>query len=178
MAHVILTGGPGVGKTTLLAELAAMGFATVPESARTIIADRRAAGLTPRPAPLEFARQVVERDLAAFRAVPPSTEHVFFDRGLVDGLGLLNEDRPMDDEEIRVALRQHPFHASVFVLPPWEEIYTTDAERDQEFADCLRIHERILAWYGRCGFVMHEVPRLPVAERAAFVLDTLDRRVI
>lgn len=178
MAHVILTGGPGVGKTTLLAELAHRGFATVPESARAIIAERRAAGLPPRPAPLEFARQVMERDLAAWHAVPGAADRVFFDRGLVDSLGMLDEAQPMTDAEIRAVLQQHPFHAHTFVLPPWEEIHTTDSERDQGFADCLRIHERIMAWYARCGFVMHEVPRLPVAERAAFVLDTLDRRVI
>ena len=47
MPNVILTGGPGVGKTTVLAELAARGHATVAESARAVIAERRAAGLSP-----------------------------------------------------------------------------------------------------------------------------------
>jgi len=173
MAHVILTGGPGVGKTTLLAELAVRGFVTVPESARAIIAERRAAGLAPRPSPPEFARLIVERDLAAIRAMPPTTDRVFFDRALVDGLGMLSETQPMTDAEILAVLQQHPFHAHAFVLPPWEEIYTTDSERDQDFSDCLVIHGRILSWYRHCGFVMHEVPRLPVAGRADFVLSTL-----
>jgi len=49
MPHVIVTGGPGVGKTTLLVELAAMGYATVEESARAIIAERLASGASRRP---------------------------------------------------------------------------------------------------------------------------------
>ncbi len=36
---VAITGGPGSGKTTLIAELAARGQATEPEAGRTIILD-------------------------------------------------------------------------------------------------------------------------------------------
>ena len=38
-------------------------------------------------------------------------------------------------------LATYPFHATVFVLPPWEAIYATDAERDQSFADAVDVHD-------------------------------------
>jgi hypothetical protein len=49
MPCVVITGGPGVGKTTLLAELRAQGYATVAESARAIMrsAARKARALVP-----------------------------------------------------------------------------------------------------------------------------------
>jgi hypothetical protein len=59
-------------------------------------------------------------------------------------------------------LAEYEFHRSVFVLPPWESIYTTDAERDQSFAEAVAVHARIVEWYTACGYVLHEVPRLPV----------------
>jgi predicted ATPase len=173
MAKVVLTGGPGVGKTTLLAALRAAGHATVAESARAVIAERLARGLAPRPSPAEFAREVVRRDIAAYEVSRPATGWVFFDRGLVDGLGLLSEAEPLADEELRAMLARYPFHPQAFVLPPWPQIYATDNERDQSFADCLRIHEAVLRWYRHCGITLHEVPRVPVEERVAFVLARL-----
>ena len=48
MARVLVAGGPGAGKTTLLAELGARDYATVAESAREIISERRTRGQSPR----------------------------------------------------------------------------------------------------------------------------------
>lgn len=173
MTKVVLTGGPGVGKTTLLAALRTSGFATVAESARAVIAERLALGLAPRPSPVEFAREVVRRDIAAYEAARSATGWVFFDRGLVDGLGLLSEAESLAEEELRAVLARHAFHGQGFVLPPWPQIYATDRERAQSFDDCLRIHESVLRWYRRCGIMLHEVPRVPVEERVAFVLARL-----
>jgi len=57
------TGGPGQSKTTLLGELAVMGFATVEESATTIVAERLAHGASPRPDARTFAREFLQRDV-------------------------------------------------------------------------------------------------------------------
>ena len=70
-------------------------------------------------------------------------------------------------------LSAYRFHASVFVLPPWEAIYANDTARDQSFADAVSVHARLTRWYRACGYVLHEVPRLPVEERARYVLAML-----
>jgi predicted ATPase len=57
MSRIVITGGPGVGKTTLLLALQARGHTIVGDSARTIIQDRRSRGLSPRPNALEFAHE-------------------------------------------------------------------------------------------------------------------------
>jgi len=59
MPRVIVTGGPGAGKTTLISHLAAAGYATVHDSVRAIIAERLAHGLSRRPEPQEFARETL-----------------------------------------------------------------------------------------------------------------------
>jgi predicted ATPase len=63
-------------------------------------------------------------------------------------------------------LSTYAFHRSVFILPPWEAIYVNDAERDQPFAEGVAVHGRLVQWYRACGYVLCEVPRLPVAQRA------------
>ena len=173
MPRVVLTGGPGVGKTTLLARLASMGYAIVEESARAIIAERLASGLSRRPSPSEFAHQSLSRDIEKYVAQPRTSQWVFFDRCLIDALGMLQEVSPMPSEELEAMLTKYPFHRSVFIPPPWEAIFAKDAERDQTYAEAVAVHERCLRWYSVCRYDLQEVPRLPVTQRAWHVLRVL-----
>jgi predicted ATPase len=173
MPHVIVTGGPGAGKTTLLAELAARGYATVDESARAIIAERLARGESPRPDAVAFAREILHRDIGKYLKQPRTSRWVFFDRGLVEALGMLHEASALSAPELKSTLASYPFHSTVFVLPPWDAIYANDAERDQSFAEAVDVHARVVQWYRSCGYDLNEVPRLPVAQRAEHVLRVL-----
>lgn len=173
MTSVIVTGGPGAGKTALLGELARLGHATVSESARAIIVERLAVGLPPRPDPLAFAQEILRRDLDKHASQRHAAGWVFFDRSLVEGLGMLHETAPLSEARLQAVLAAHRFHPTVFILPPWEAIYTQDAERDQSFADAERVHASLVRWYPRCGYTLHEVPRLPVPQRARHVLEVL-----
>jgi predicted ATPase len=173
MPHVIVTGGPGVGKTTLLVELAAMGYATVEETARAIIAERLASGASRRPDLRAFGREILHRDIEKYRRLPHTSDWVFFDRGVIDALGMLQEVAPLPARELEVMLSTYAFHRSVLILPPWEAIYVNDAERDQSFAEAVNVHARLVQWYRACGYVLCEIPRLPVAQRAQHVLRIL-----
>jgi predicted ATPase len=176
MPNVIVTGGPGAGKTTLLTELASRGYVTVEESARAIIAERLARGASRRPDAVAFAREILGRDVEKYLQRPESSRWVFFDRGLIEALGMLAEVSPLSTFELAAMLAAYPFHPTVFVLPPWEAIYANDAERDQSFAEAVKVHGRVAQWYCSCGYVLSEVPRLPVAQRAEHVLRTLGGR--
>jgi predicted ATPase len=173
MPKVVITGGPGAGKTTLLAELAQRGLAVVPESARAVIAERRARGLPPRPAPEAFAREILRRDTLQHAAHAAAMRWVFFDRSAIEALGLLHEAAPMPPAELGQRLRAFDFWPVVMVLPPWEAIYTRDTERDSSFDHAVAVHARIVAWYGACGYAVHEVPQLTVGQRADHVLRVL-----
>ena len=112
MRHVIVTGGPGAGKTTLLAELAARGYPTVEESARAIIRERLARGASRRPDALAFAQEILRRDIEERLNQPRTSNRVFFDRGLVDALGMLHEASPLPSIELE------PLLASYRSMPP------------------------------------------------------------
>lgn len=173
MPRVVITGGPGAGKTTLLQELASRGYATVSESARAIISERRAAGLAPRPSRQAFAREILRRDIEKYEAASGASGWVFFDRGVPEALAMVDEVDPMPRAELTARLRLHPMHLLVFVLPPWPQIFTTDAERDHDFEHAVAVHRGLVRWYSTCGYELNEVPRLPVCQRADHVLRTL-----
>lgn len=129
--RVVLTGGPGAGKTALLTALATRGYAYVPESARAIIQDRKQRGLTPRPTPEDFACAILRMDVDRYRSTPVQTDPVFFDRGIPDALYMLDQLGLLKPIDAGKYLSDFPYSSRVLVLPPWEEIYENDSEGDQ-----------------------------------------------
>ena len=61
----------------------------------------------------------------------------------------------------------------VFFVPPWAEIYTTDAERRHSFDDAVAEYERLLVAYRALGHFVAVLPKVGVGERADMVLEKL-----
>jgi predicted ATPase len=171
--RVIVTGGPGAGKTALLDALAARGYACVPDSARAIIRQRVRSGLPARPDPAGFATAILRMDIDRYRDVPAGADVVFFDRAIPDAWCMLNDLGLLPLAEAERCIADFPYFRQVFVAPPWPEIYVTDSERDQQFDDAVRVHRRAGEWYAALGFELIELPRLSIDARCDFVLDQL-----
>lgn len=174
--RLVVTGGPGAGKTALLEALGALGHAVVPEVARQVIAERKAAGLSHRPAPMDFAKVILDRDVLQYESVGPERGLVFFDRSLLDSLSMLWQLGAVSESEVVACLARYPYHPTAFILPPWREIYRTDDERDQTFDEAVTVYRALRDWYTRCGYNLLEVPTGTVANRRDFVLEHLKER--
>ncbi len=170
----IITGGPGAGKTTVLEALAQRGYHYVPEVARTLIRQRLAAGLSPRPPIIQFGYEILHRDITQYHETPVQDRPVFFDRGIIDALGLLAQENGLSSSQIAAYIQNYPYNKVVFVMPPWEEIYTTDAERDQTFAEAIQVFETLRNWYAAWQYETVEVPCVEVEKRVAFILRTVE----
>jgi predicted ATPase len=168
-----VSGGPGAGKTTTLNALRDRGHTVIPEVARALIAERRADGLTPRPPPLEFARTILLRDIAQYEKTAGSDGLVFFDRSILDSLGMLAALEQLSETELQDHIARYPLHSTVFLFPPWREIYRTDSERDQTFDESVAVYESIHRWYTRCGYEPRVVPPGKVDDRCEFMLKVL-----
>jgi len=176
MSRIVVTGGPGAGKTTLLLALQARGYTIVGDSARSIIQERVARGLSPRPNAYEFARDVLQMDIENFVHHAATPCHVFFERSVIDALCLLDQVAPLNESELSRWLSTYPYWSKVFVLPPWQAIYVNDAERDHTFEHAESVNTIAQEWYRRCGYQVIEVPTVSVTERCAFVLQALANR--
>ena len=80
----------------------------------------------------------------------------------------------LPEAPIRNACDRYRYAPRVFVAPPWQEIYTTDTERKQDFAEAQCTYELIVRVYEECGYELVELPRLAPNERASFIMQTLE----
>jgi predicted ATPase len=163
----VITGGPGGGKTSLLECLASKGYPYVPETAREIIKERLSQGLSPRPDPRSFAEQIFNKDWMNF--LSNSASILFFDRSFMDSACLLFDADAEAYKKIRDTHVSSRYNNTVFITPPWREIYHNDTERDQSFDEAIRVYQRLENWYRMHGYDIAVLPKDTVENRAAFV---------
>ena len=168
----ILTGGPGAGKTTVLELLRIKGFTCKPDVAREIIKERLSKGLSPRPAPAQFVQEILAKEIAQYDQSTLERPPIFFDRGIGDALCMLAQCGAMGDAQIASQLIQRPYNQMIFLFPPWREIYTMDAERDQSYEEAIEVYEEVRQWYQRLGFILAPVPFGTAEQRVEFILNT------
>lgn len=171
---VVISGCSGGGKSSLLAELARRGYGVVEEPGRRIVAEELARGGSALPwVDLEaFARRAVRMALADIDRASGKNGLVFFDRGLVDAAVALQH---ATGEPALATLGARPrYDSRVFMTPPWREIYVADAERRHGFDDAVAEYERLVEAYPVIGYRLAFLPRASVAERADFVLRSLE----
>lgn len=170
---VVISGCSGGGKSTLLAELARRGITTVPEPGRRIVRDELSA--RGRALPwidlAAFARRAIDLALEDREGAAGTTGWVLFDRGLVDAAAAL--EHATGEPEPGDRSRTYRYHRRVFVAPPWPEIYVVDPERPHGFADAVAEYGRLVRAYAGLGYELIELPKVPAAERADFVVETL-----
>lgn len=166
--RIVITGAPGSGKTAVLGALAHAGL-VVAEPARELIAEHRAAtgeeSLDHRPQ--VFVDRLVARSVEKYDAVDGS-ELALFDRGIPDCVAYARI-LGADPSGARRASETRRYDEMVFVLPPWEGIYTTDDMRKMRFAAARPFHERLVDAYVELGYELVEVPPMEVERRARFV---------
>lgn len=174
-ACYVVTGASGAGKSTLIAALAAAGHATVPEAALALLQDQQARpdGVTPwthRPA---FMTALLERSLMDYHQAQSLTGPVFFDRAVPECLAWMRQMQLPIPPALVQAAGRCIYAPQVFVAEPWAEIYARTAERPFAFERAVRSFDATVAAYAEAGYRLCVLPRVPVAERVAFVLDQL-----
>lgn len=172
---IVIIGGPGSGKSTLLDALAAEGFGCYPEISREVTLEARKNGVEQLflEQPLLFSELLLEGRIKQFReAQADPAEVVFIDRGLPDVVAYMHYIGDSYPAHFDAACREHRY-THIFVLPPWEAIYTSDEARYESFEQAEKIHEHLMETYAGYGYTMTEVPKDSVERRVAFVLDAL-----
>ena len=116
---------------------------------------------------------MLERSIESFKAYASAAKPMLADRGIPDTLSYAYLIDLSDKQVIREACEQYRYAPRVFFAPPWREIYHTDEERKQDYAEAVRTAEQIVKTYQECGYEIVELPKTSPEARAEVILQTL-----
>lgn len=170
---IVITGGPGTGKSTVIEELIRRELTCMPEISREITLNARINGteqlfLTK---PLLFSELLLEGRINQYiEAEKRNANLVFFDRGIPDVHAYMNYIS-IDYPDTYINKSKIYTYNYVFLMPPWEEIYISDNERYENFEQALAIHNHLERTYKELNYNIIEVPTGTVKKRTDFILD-------
>ncbi|WP_422103884.1 AAA family ATPase [Winogradskyella sp.] len=173
---VVIAGGPGTGKTSIIDHLKERGFVCYDEISRQVTLQARKDGIEQLflIEPLLFSEKLLEGRIQQFNNA--SQEHesvVFLDRGIPDVLAYMDYiGDPYPDYFIEAS--KVNLYDYVFILAPWQEIFISDSERYENFEQAIEIHHHLLSTYKRFGYQLIDVPFASVEQRSDFILEELN----
>lgn len=173
---IVITGGPGTGKSTIITELLKRKHHCLEEISRQVTLEAQKEGIDQLflTNPLLFSELLLKGRINQFKTSETfDSDIVFFDRGIPDVLAYMDYigDRYPDDF---ITTSKNLVYDEVFILKPWKAIYKSDNERYESFSQAEKIHNYLLETYQNFDYTPVDVPFGSVEERTDFILNTLN----
>ncbi len=189
---IVLTGGPGVGKTSIVDELHQRGFDVRPEVFTEIFSEAVQRD--------DFEQLFLEPDLLLHELTarqkaredePSQSELLFLDRSMIDILGFAHmENLTMPPQDLTTALQAH-YDIACVIEPMARRYYVQNEIRKQDCNEALRHHAAVVANYKKCfeGNGTHPLQKLisipafhsnrapmSIVERTDYLLEQIGQR--
>ncbi|MEL6810364.1 MAG: ATP-binding protein [Bacteroidota bacterium] len=181
---IVITGGPAVGKTSLIQALEAKDYFCFPEVIRefTLEETENKQPEALKSNPIVFAddsllfnqRLIQGRSQQFLEAEKLEQDYVFFDRGLPDVLAYMDLfDQTYGEDFIHVC--KELVYDKIFILPPWKEIFSTDEGRFETYEEGIDLYKHLTHRYSALGYQPIVVPIGTISERLDFIFNCLSK---
>ena len=172
---IVLIGGPGTGKSTVLNKLKEKGFFCFDEVSREVILKAQQNGIEQLflTEPLLFSEMLLEgREQQFLSADKRKEDIIFLDRGIPDVHAYMNYFKTDYPPVFLEKSNQYKYDL-IFHFSPWEEIHETDNERYESFEESITIDTFLMEAYSDLNYKIINVPFGTVDERTNFIINSL-----
>lgn len=173
--RILIIGGPGTGKSTLITELEKQGHPCFHEISREVTAAAQKQGIEQLflTQPLLFSELLLKGRIEQFKAAENlNSAYAFYDRGIPDVAAYMEYTGDKYPAMFREACEHHKYDVT-FMLAPWKEIYEQDNERYESFEQAEIIQKYLITAYENYHYSLINVPFGSVSERVKFILNSL-----
>lgn len=169
--RIVITGGGGSGKSSVIQSLMEKGLCVFEEQSRQIIKQSllNNSDALPWKDILEFSN-LVQNAMINDYPKAPKKDLCFFDRSLCDIMAYLEKDNIEVYPALKEAISTYRYHESVFIMPPWQEIFENDIERVESFEASVHAFKQLKETYEKNGYTIIEIPKGKIKERVDFIL--------
>lgn len=173
MKKFVITGGPGVGKTSTIEDLKKKGYYIVSETAREIIEEQLKANgkILPWLNLDSFNLKIIELQEKKEKSIPEKIKLAFLDRGIIDCIGYYKAEKRLPIKEVAQAAKNTSYD-KVFMLDPLP-CYVKDDVRKEDEKKAILLHKEIEKAYEEAGVPVTKVPVASINERTKFILEKI-----
>ena len=177
--RIVITGGPGSGKTALIRYLEDHGQQVLHEISREVILEAKKEGIDQLflENPIVFSEKLLAGRLKQFMEGENCENKIlFYDRGMPDITAYM--DFASTHYPVNFSETCHNYrYDKIFVLPPWEAIYEQDNERYESFEQAEKLYHYLKKAYETYGYKTWEVPVGSIKDRAEFIIAKVKDRI-
>lgn len=168
----VITGGPSSGKTSVLKELAKLGYIVYPEAARVFIDQEMAKGKSIkkiRGNEAEFQRKVLKIKIEVEKKAPKD-KIVFFDRAIPDSIAYYQICSLEPKEVLKFCKKKQYKKIFLFEQLPFGQDYA----RIEDGETIEKLNKVLKASYEKLGYEVIKIPAASVKERVKKILSEMD----
>lgn len=169
--RIVIAGGPGSGKTSLVHSLEQAGNEVLHEISRQITLEAKRDGIDQLflTNAVLFSEKLINGRLKQFEnAANLKSETVYFDRGMPDVTAYM-EYIELSYPKLFSEMCEKYKYDKIFMLPPWEKIYVKDNERYENYEEAQQIFGFLKTEYEKYGYEVILVPIGSIDERVKFI---------
>lgn len=179
---VVISGCSSGGKSTVLTELSNNGYTVMPEVGRELVKEQLAlhSDILPWKEPIRFCELLIEKSIDRYHEATKFKSAVkdnviFFDRSFLEGVSYF---QTLKINKYDYLINELRYYATIFMAPPWKEIFCEDDERKNTFENAVEEYERSLKCYVEYGYYLIELPKTSVKKRFQFIISTLNNEAL
>lgn len=172
---IVLIGGPGTGKTSVLNALKERGYFCLEEVSRAVTLQAQKDGIDQLflTEPLLFSKKLLEgREKQFLEAENSKKNLVFFDRGIPDVKAYLDYFKSDYPSTFTEKNKEYKYNI-IFHFAPWKQIHITDNERYESFEESIKIDQYLKETYSSLGYKLIDVPFGSIKDRTDFIINSL-----
>lgn len=166
LIKVIITGGPGSGKTTIINELKSIGYRVIPESANIII------GMYKIKPSAYRQRRIQENQIFLENLIQNESGIFFLDQGLID-INVYNKLNKCNSVDKKIIYKLE-YYNKVFVLDNLDRKYYPN-NREESYIKSKKINKKIISEYHNYGFEIIKVKKDTIENRIKFIINNLKK---